>query len=50
MLCHHRSGGTALHLVLCVGQGIIYYHFSGAQAVTCSEHIISGHLESGLLQ
>ena len=62
--CSHRSVGTALHLVLCIwcsasgalhlvlcmGQGIMYYHSGSAQAVTCSDRIISGHLESGLFQ
>ena len=50
MVCHNRIDGTVLHQVLCMGQGILYYHSGGAQAVTCCDRIITGHLESGLLQ
>ena len=50
LLCIWCSASGALHLVLCMRQGIIYYHSGSAQAVTCVEHIISGHIESGLLQ
>lgn len=50
MLCHHRISGTTLHLLLCMNQGVIFYRSGGAQAVTRSDHITSGHLVSGLLQ